>query len=214
MLNLAAQNMIERYFLRPGQVITEVSRLGEAVVVSAGRLGWLVESVGDINSARPCGYELYEVRINLAADPPPPAHGVAVLPDGEMFHLNDESELRAFFRKVYRTILPLELAGLLTRYQAGDNPQKEILQRDTLSWWLADDQIEAIDEFTLPLTIRKDNGGLTLDFCALTIDQELPNGMPIIGLNRWCVEVYGEGRLEWSFRPIAGKLDTRIYSAK
>ena len=211
MLNLAAQKVIEVYFLRPGQVITEVTRLGEAVQISAGRSGWLVETVGDINSIRPWGYELYEVRLNLAADPPPPADGVAVLPDGEMFHLNDESELRAFFRNVYRTTLPLELTGLLTRYQAGDDPQKEILQRDTLSWWLADDQIEAIDEFTLPMIIRNDNGGLTLDFCTLTVTQELPNGMPIIGVNRWCVEVYAEGRLEWSFRPIAGGLDSEIW---
>jgi len=46
MLENVAQKVIQRYFLRPGQVITDMARREDDVHVSVGRSGWRVERWG------------------------------------------------------------------------------------------------------------------------------------------------------------------------
>ena len=72
------------------------------------------------------GYKLYEARPNSpgAAD----AVGIARLPDGTLFNLNDTAAFKTFWGQVHSLAGVDELAALLARYQSL-NPRRQVPYR-------------------------------------------------------------------------------------
>lgn len=212
-----SRSIIEKYFLKPNEIIIEVRQQNDTVIVSSGDWQWRIESAERwpdfIKSDK---YQIFEVRPALFIDPPPRADGVAVLHDGRMFCLGKDNEFSMFFQQMKDVINPLELAGLLANYQ-GKGPHLEsaqnlIIRENDLSGLLEDKQIAAIPDFVLFQSTKSTDGALMLDFCTFYIAQEPPDCTFKVGLNRWNVEADGQGRLAWSIWPIARSLRSSRYS--
>jgi hypothetical protein len=208
------RRILERYFLEPDEAVREISDFGQVAIFDTNSVPWRIDRVEDIGSTKPNpAYTLYHVAINMSAEPPPPPDGIAVLPDGTFFHLNEVLEFRAFWLRVRERVEPVELAVLLVHYLS-ESPrnQNPVLKREDLSWLIDEHQIESIADFTLPQSRIDDKGSLTLDFCTFYIEQVPPNFVHRVGLNRWHVEADTEGYLDWTIQPIAGGLSSPRYS--
>lgn len=211
-----ARQIVERYYLEPGETVVRVSPRGPAVIVATDRWQWRVGLFdGWPEVVKSDGYALYEVRRHIAVRPPPRPDGVALLPDGRMFHLRADDEFRAFFRRVRELICPLELAALLSRYQ-GKGPHLErhqnlIVRQEDLTSLLPVDRIETIADFTVFHSVTN-KGVWRLDFCTCFIAQEPPDNIYRVGLNRWHVVAGIQGELQWAVRLLARGLDSPRYA--
>lgn len=217
MLADTAREIVARYFLGPGETVTGVDTRGQAALVSAGGAQWQVAPVERLPGAsKSRGYALYEIRPNVAVTPPPRPDGVAVLPDGMTCFLGDAEGCRAFWQRSCLWMPPGELAALLARY-AGDGPtlarhQTLIVTRGDIAKVLAEEQIDALAEYTDLQSRESEDGGGRLDFCTYYLDQKPPDYAFCVGLNRWRAEWGAECGLRLSVHSIAEGLDSPAYS--
>jgi hypothetical protein len=113
-----AASLVERFVFAPGEVITEVSRRGSELLVSSDRAMWRVREVPPREFVLPEGSpRIFEAQRHL-----PGAltrvRGIAMLPGGRSFHLNDETGFAGFLGATEPRPDPLALAMLLARYRA------------------------------------------------------------------------------------------------
>lgn len=219
MLAETAPKVIDRYFLRSDEAIIQASQRGGAVIVASDQRRWQVELFAGDRHLRPGDrFEIVEVRPFIFADPPPRLHGVALLPDGSMFHLNDNGEFKAFWACVHPLLQPLELAALLARYQ-GKGPSFEqhqnlIVALDDLVGLLEPQQAKAVPELIGVQSSTTAEGVSAVEFCTFYIAQEPADNVFRVGLNRWRVETGAHGQLDWTSGPIARGLDSPRYSPR
>lgn len=210
-----AQRIVEGCLLQPGESISKIRRLGNALIVESSEW-WRVETIASWRNFRKSSfYELYETGLYIFADPPPPPGGVALLQTGEMFCLNHRDEFQTFFQRGANLLTPLEIAGLLARYQ-GDSALPGVrhtllMDPKDLNNLLSDKQIEGLVD-VLPFQATQDSqGGLVMDFCTFFLKPEPPNFVYRIGLDSWHLIANARGYVEWSVKPIARGLDSPRY---
>lgn len=201
-----AQTTIERYFLPPRDRVMHVLPQPGGALVTTQSEEWRLERAASADgSASNPNYALYHVHLYAATPPRPP--GVAVLPDGTLFRLTDEAELKAFWASLGDRLEPGELAWLLAAYQ-GRGPafvrRQEIVQRRGDAENRLPDEIWAAVPGMTPLRpVREGDGRLTLDFCTYYLGQEPPEFAFQVGINRWRAEADPQNGLQWSARPLA-----------
>jgi hypothetical protein len=220
MLEGIARKVLETYFFEPGEAVLKVRPRHGGFIVETGHAWWRVGAFEPWpNFVKSGGYNLIEVNVDVFFDPIPPPHGVALVADDGMFHLNDDQEFRKFFQAVPTLNDSVEIASLLTHYRGWDSEfgvrQTLILRREDLagSDLLDERQIEALPELISFQSNRTSEGILTVEFCTFYLRPEPPDRVLRVGLNRWRVAVDSERRLSWSHWPIAESLDSPAYSA-
>lgn len=216
MLMSTAREIVERYVLAAGETVTGAAPLEQValVTVSSGGWQWQVSPVERLPGAvQSREYLLYEVRPYVAADPMPRPLGVAVLADGAMYPLGGDDGFGTFWKRACAWMPPLELAALLARYGGGAPARRQnlIVTRADVADLLLKKQTEGLPGWTELRAQAGENGGGSLDFCTFYLDQQPPDYVPRVGLNRWRVEWDAGGALRWSVRPIAQGLDSPLY---
>lgn len=204
-----AVKIVSRYFLKPGEVIEDVEEDEGVVFVSARYHSWDVRPIERLQAfVRSPGYELYGVE----TDPHARLHGVAVLPDHRMFHLNDAEEIRAFFAAARSLLAPLEVAVLVVAFQSAGGGEGIIMRLEELITRLEAKQIAA-HPITPPAVVVGGDGSMNLDFYSMFISRVLGAGFKV-NLNRWHVEASAAGQLDWSVAAVARDLESPFYSPK
>jgi hypothetical protein len=208
------RRIVERYMLNPGESITGI-RVGTAgALVSARGAEWMVRPMTQArNFVKSEGYTLYDIG-PAETDVRGSSHGVAVTPDGSTYHLNDREDFRGFYQAVRAVLTPLELAGLLAFYQSDLPGESVIAAPEDLGWLFPDGSGEDLPVLPRPEVEERGDGGMTLLFSTLALSQDPPNYVYRVNLNEWRVDADGEGRLEWSSRPVARGVDSPRYAPR
>jgi hypothetical protein len=192
--------MVERYYLRPGRTIREVKMLEEEALVISEPDAWAVGALTRArNFTKSDGYNLYAVE-KFGLPPEVPEKGVAVLPDGSMFHLNDEHELRAFYAQAHGLLDPIELANLLAFFQSKSNARETVIASQEHLAHISERDLASLSGPLLPETTRGEHGELTLSFCTKCVRRA--RGV-FIDLNRWRARADAQARLTWSVKTLA-----------
>jgi hypothetical protein len=212
-----SQEIIQRFFLKPGDTITQIQTSNHGVIVKAEDW-WQIETVTNwFNFTKSDEYKLYEITLYIFSDPPPIPHGVALLPNGSLYYLNQENEFRQFFRQFAHQLPVAELAGLLSRYQGNQAMpgarHSLILQVTDLEKILESDQIATIPDLVSLHSFQIDET-CWLKFCTYCLVAEPPQYTYHINVHYWQVKSNHQGELEWSVRVIAHSLDSLWYSRK
>lgn len=207
-----ARKIIESYFLRRGQAIDALRQQEADVIVSAGALSWQVRPVArDGYFVKSEGYAFYQVTPTIVADPPPRPDGFALTPGGEIYHLNDARAFKAFFSWARPLLNPVELAALLSRYQATGPHQNLILRREDVVPTITDEQLDGIAGFTLPRSEKEDDLW-SMEFCTFSLAPEPPDRRFRISMLLWTVRVFADNRIEWHTRRLVRGLASPIYT--
>ena len=208
-----ARTIIARYFLAPGETITEVMTGRAAVVVTTTAARWAVEPyTGFPHLAGDGAYRLFDVTPATLSNPPPP-RGVCVGADGPLWLLSDPDDLRRWYAVAKLLLDPLELAGLLVRYHGGGGSGHTLIAHmDNLSDLLAPEQIAALPAFTLPAIDMPRPGALAMDFCSFFLARGVSDRVWRVNLDRWHVTAAADDPLTWSVSVIARALDSPRYA--
>lgn len=203
-----ARAIVERYFMQPGEQVRAVVERDADVLVDAGAIGWAVSAVDRPDRLEPSRHRLFEVRPDMDEDPPGPPEGLALLPDGAMFHLNEADDFRAYYRAVGDSLAAVELAFLLATYQAEGALHNLIVRSTDMERHVQPVELEAIPGFTAPSEERVGSRRY-LRFCTYAV-QQFPGKRPEILLTRWEAEAR-DGALDWRTQPLA-RLQSSGYS--
>ncbi|APR87247.1 hypothetical protein A7982_12596 [Minicystis rosea] len=210
-----AREIIEKLLITGQNEVVRIERTSDQVLVFTQGINWSISPPeADLPKRALDGYELYTVDSYAYRNPPPLRQGVARLPDGRMFLLNDAEQLRAFFTAMGGALPPADLAGLLVRFQLGSTTapyQSLVLTPEDLAEKLEPEQIAAIPELIPLQTTPRADGGLDLDFCAHLRGRRGAPDEGWISVVRWHVEVSASHALTWSSRTIAERLAPRSW---
>lgn len=208
-----ARAIIEAFFIEGKNKVVRIEREPDRVIVKTLDMWWRVHHLdGESTRLSLDGYALFAVAQHVSRYPPILSHGVARLPDGRMFLLDEPEQFRAFYAAMGGALPPADLAGLLVRFQLGSitaPSQHLITALDDLAEELEPEQIQAIPEL-IPLQVtQREDGGVVLDFCAYLRGRRGDPDSGWIRVVRWRVEATGAQGLTWSFRTIAERLPPR-----
>jgi hypothetical protein len=202
-----ASRLVSTFLLSQGETILE-TRVGAAgVLVCTSDRTWMVTALEEAkNFHRGPGYQLYDIH-DADMDGPTRSEGVAVLPGGEMFHLNQAAGLQAFFDAVRATLTAEELAALIAFYQS-DAPGVESVVADhgDLAWLFPAAQPIPIPALSLPEVEGSPAGSLRLRFCTLYLADDPLDSFTKVNLNRW--QVTANGGLTWEVHALARDLNS------
>lgn len=217
--------------------IVGVTLLGDGALVETEIFQWLVEPAGKrAEAGHNLGFTLYDVRDYIAVDPPLRPQGVAILSDGTLLRLTEETEMQEFWEKAGGSLTPLELAELLAAY-AGDGPalrrsQNLVRSREDLADLVPARALDAIPGFGPLRHIALPDGSLPPNFSFWTyfLGAEPPDNIIRVGLNCWQVWAVARRSLPrserrrlrrsaqpllfWSVRSLAGGLDSPFYAGQ
>jgi len=180
-LNETARTIVGRHLLDAGEDVEDVQERSDGVRVDGRYLSWIVARAGTPYA----GFELYEVALDEDQDPPPVPHGIAVLADGESFHLNDPAGFRSFWSRAGPDAEVV--AELLARYQSGDNGARVL----------------GADERWPPLLVEEAGDSVRLRFCAAAVGLDPASLDDVMRITEWNVDATRGGPIEWTTRLLA-----------
>lgn len=205
---------VARYALPPGIPLTGW-RVGAA--------GVRITTPAEILIARPVtggphflcdlGYRLYDVE-PAGADPAGRSVGIALLPDGLSYHLNDAAGFRAFYAALQDRLSGAEVAGLLAWYQSGaPGAERLVISEEDVA-----DTLGPLDRLTYSALFRAPvwetaSGARALAFTTFFLSRDAPDRIYQGNLNAWTAEAGEMSRLTWASRPLARGLPSPRYSA-
>lgn len=184
-LRETARTIVVRHLLDAGEDVVGVEDHSEGVRVDGRYLSWIVRPA----AAQYDGFDLYEVAPDEDEDPPPVPHGVAVLADGESFHLNDAEGFRSFWSRAGGALDPGVLPELLARYQHGEYGARLLGGGEDRLW--------------PPPLVEEDAGRVRLRFCAAAVAPAPSTLEDTLTITEWNVDATRGGPIEWTTRPIA-----------
>lgn len=213
-LEAVARRSVERYLLAAGERVVACEAGSEAASVETSEREWLVRPLErGRNFQRGSGYALYDVSSHETLHAQGHSHGIALLPDGALFHLNDAEEFRAFFHGSVPPLAALETAALLAFYQStAEGNESVIVQWADLEGLLYPADRARLPELKLPEVEAWEAGRGWLTCCTLYLYQDARNDELRLGLNRWRAWLDDDHRLAWACEPVARRLRCPRYA--
>jgi hypothetical protein len=203
----ATRRIAERYLGDGSSDVAETDGFASVTTPTGTRRLVRVERRGRLRPSE--AYRLYEVTLDADVDPPPAPDGFADVA-GELFHLNDPDELRAFWRRIGAGLDPMELAALLAQYQRGADRENLVVDDADARPFLGPEELGAVEGFARPL-VDVSAAGFTMEFptLAIVVEPGRPNG---IALRRWTVRADRDGGLDWTVDVLADRLESPFFS--
>lgn len=207
-----ASEIVSSCILDPGESILAVHAGPAAVLLETIYRGLRFEVARAATSDGPgSGYALYTVR-ESATDGRARPEGIAQLPGGERYHLNDPEGFRAFFAAARTLIEPLDFASLLATFQSeAPVAERVIAAYGDLAWLFPGANLAASLHLSLPVIEGTPEAAFQMRFCTLYLDRDPRDRFTKVNLNRWRVAATAEGVLSWAVEPLARNLDSPVF---